>query len=236
LFLLRWKKFLSWRGILGQNGRKFSKDKIAPIFETKEFKVVHLLKVLPWSFVFVFAISCGSPSSGDESSELDAFTSKELQNNSLNGAELGVEVGRLLLDGGVLNLPTSSKTNSIGVNNGESLLSHFICIANQESVFNRSPVGVGGNGLLGINKMHIESKGICSDLTTSVDTLRKNKKINIDCAFRLYRQFNEREKNGLGPWGPYSGGSWGSNSKCSTAAKKKVYNDLAEKSLKSRGL
>ena len=133
---------------------------------------------------------------------------------------------------GVCELPIrKTKTKiDIDINNNDDLLEHFLCISNDESVFGRDNIGIGGRGPWGINPLHNEKKGSLCYQSQAVVRNKEGEEIkkselylndevrmdNAKCAFKLY--LREDGNAGFTAWGTTS--KWGSNRHCSRSDKK----------------
>ena len=120
-------------------------------------------------------------------------------------------VACMLVDEGALALPHRSRFNqALGVRNAGDIIKHFGCLAEHESARGSLRCGIGGEGLLGVNRMHM-SRDACPD---SLDTLRNDHRANIRCAFDLYLHHGS-----FWDWGRPQGTArrstrWGTNKHC----------------------
>lgn len=148
-----------------------------------------------------------------------------------------IKLARALQEAGVCDLPVKKQNfNSIGIENSQDVLHHFLCISNSESVFGRENIGQGGRGPWGIHPMHNQKAGTRAFVDGRTVTLRRNGVCypsravvrdangaeikqnsayhdeavildNAKCAMTLYRE------KGFTDWGRTN--VWGSNRHCS---------------------
>ncbi len=126
------------------------------------------------------------------------------------------QVACLIEDEGVNQLGAGGAFNrAIGVRSMQDVVRHFGCLAEHESGRGRLACGIGGEGLLGINRMHLKTD--LPGCANSLGELRRDHRANIRCAFGLYAA-----QNGFWHWGRprgsgYSATDWGTNKACPSA-------------------
>ncbi len=129
------------------------------------------------------------------------------------------QVACLIEEEGVNQLGSGGAFNrAIGVRSMQDVVRHFGCLAEHESGRGRLACGIGGEGLLGINRIHLRTNlPGCAD---SLSELRRDHRANIRCAFGLYAA-----QNGFWHWGRprgsgYAATTWGTNKACPSATRK----------------
>jgi hypothetical protein len=161
---------------------------------------------------FMLALDACKPKQGESVAHVEAYT-----NSQFNSGKVQARLERLsglLLEQGVCELPMIDKVANLGLRNQTDLMHHFLCLSNHESLLGGANDGIGGNGLIGINKMHLKKGGVCAGLT--LDNVLHDPATNISCAFRLYRI------KGFRDWGSTKG-SWGTNRWCTEAKKRALH-------------
>lgn len=170
------------------------------------------MKIVALSSFFLLT-SFTSCKSIKNNSEIKEFGPKDYNQGiySEEAQTLAREASAAFKSQGICELPLNKTyVSELGISNHTDLLHHFLCLADKESLFNRTPDGVGGNGLIGINKVHFKSNGLCPGMNANL--VKKDINKNIECAFRLYNRSGKQ--GGLHAWGKPGSAPWGSNRSC----------------------
>lgn len=105
--------------------------------------------------------------------------------------------------------------DALSIRGAQDVIRHFGCLAERESGRGRLRCGQGGEGLFGINRMHL--RGDLPGCEGDLEALRQDDALNARCAVALYRAKKGFWHWGRPSWSGYPATDWGTNRVCRPA-------------------